>query len=269
MVVRNCLNSFILKKPFWYSLGLDSLFVFFMAVLYAQLLAWSKRTLISLTGSNPEFLQQRMLKMAPEQIVHLGQDLQAFLAFFMLGILVLLAVSLLLFSLAQALEWNYLLKKRLSQNWYWRWNALHLILVMPIVGYLVLMAFSQFLFTGLLGLFIREEQLLAFLSQFFIMFLLLFLSIIFFAVQLRFAQHYQAFQSMGRGILLITKKWKQLWPALLLMVAIALVLSVQYSYFVRFLALSELVLMGIKIFLSLLFIAWMRVYFVSIVHGTN
>jgi len=257
---RNYLNSFKFKKEYWYSLLIDTGFlgIIGLVMFFFGSLIQRKAYLIS-QGRTAEQLQQMILSMQSEQMQAYLSSLKSFVLVFALGMIIILVGGLFLYSLSRSLIWNRLLEKKFSKKRYWKWNLLNLVLIIPIIVYLLVFGLVRVILGYVVSLFGSQIVLNIFYSLVSLIFLFA-LVIFVFLVYYSFAGKYKVWESIGEAFRLIKMKWKRIWPVFLLVLGTAIVVSLILWPIGRLLVYQQAVLVGINLAVSLLFIAWMRIY---------
>ncbi len=257
---KNYLNSFRLKKEYWNTLLIDVVFlgVISSVLIFFGSLLKEKAYMIS-QGKTTEQLQQMLLSMDPGLAQAFLSNLKGFVITFALGLIVILVGGLLLYSLSRKLIWDYLLGKEFNKKTYWRWNLLNLVLIVPIIIYLFAFGLVRLVLGYGVSLFKSQIVLDVFynLANLFLLFILI---VFIFLVYYNFAKEYKVWESVGKAFHLIKIKWKRIWPMFLLVLGTAVVLSLILWPVGRLFAYQTSVLMGVNIAISLLFLAWMRIY---------
>jgi hypothetical protein len=92
------------------------------------------------------------------------------------------------------------------------------------------------------------------------MFFLFILVVFVFLVYYNFNKEYKVWESMGKAFNLVKSKWKDVWPMFLFILGTAVVLSLVFWPMGKIFAYQLNILMGINLAVSLLFLAWMRIY---------
>jgi len=133
--LQQYIDSFKVKKVFWVTFLTDLIFFGAVGLIFSQFSTYLQHKSVEImAGRTPEQIQQLILS-APEQALPFLEQLKSFL-FVSVGTLALLVIlTFLLFSLEQAFIWNTLQQKKVTSKTYWRWNLLHLGLIIPLLLY--------------------------------------------------------------------------------------------------------------------------------------
>ncbi|GAF84563.1 unnamed protein product [marine sediment metagenome] len=217
-------------------------------------------------GKTTEQLQQMLLSMDPGQAEAFLSNIKGFVITFVLGLIVILVGGLLLYSLSRKLIWDYLLEKKFNKKTYWRWNLLNLALIIPLLIYFFAFGLVRLILGYLVSLF-KSQVVSAVFYDLVNLFFLFILVIFVFLVYYFFTEKYKVWESIGSAFNLIKTKWKDIQPMFLLIVGTAVVLSVVLWPIGKLFAYQQGVLIGINIVVSLLFIAWMRIYVLRSIKG--
>ena len=193
----------------------------------------------------------------------------------------LLVSGLFLYSLSQALIWNYLEKKKLTKKTYWRWNALNLALLFPLTGFALVFMAVKLLVALFLNLilalipvfYVTHAALLDSIcvlinnaANFYL--IRIFPSLIFF-ISYSFVKKYRVWASLVAGFTIFGQKWKQLLLMLFLATLTASLLSlVMLPINQQLLYYHPLVSALLNLLAAVLFLAWLRLYVLkTIAHG--
>ena len=259
------LDSFKFGKRYFTTLLIDGGFVLLIAGLF-----FSFSSLVSaksqgiLQGKAPEQLQQYLLSASPEQLQSVYGSLQAFLFTSIGGIIILSLATLFLCSLARALIWNLLIKKKLTKQTYWRWNLLNLALIIPLVGFLVGYVVVKFVLVLIVGFITSNpapgEIIAMLINIVFIVFVLNF----FFLTYYGFVRRYKVWESIGQGFEELKNKFGSLYKMMSLQVITVIIISVAISLILKYG--GKLFLLPastgsvVNVVMSLLIVAWIRIY---------
>ncbi|HIH11156.1 TPA: hypothetical protein HA241_03130 [Candidatus Woesearchaeota archaeon] len=189
---------------------------------------------------------------------------QAFLGnikvfFFLLtgGTILVIILTILIFSLFQARIWSTLLAQPLTLKKYWRWNWITLIIGIILVIYLMVYAFIRF-FTNLIPypneityLIVTQLVVLVFLLTFF------FISFIVFK---EFAQTNKVWETFHNVYLTLVKHKKTLLKKYGFTILTTVVIGIISSLLQRFFITQPIITMFISIGFLLIITSWMRVY---------
>ena len=272
---QNYLHSFSLKKAFWFTFAIDLIFIVLVVLAFMAFNNYAKAKTTSIAGTaDPEQFQQQLATMTPEQLLSFGEGIKSFLTVFAVGLLVLIVFTWLGYSLAAAWNWNYLTGRKFQlRTAYWRWNALQLIILLLTVGYVAIALLIKLLFSLLFSLAIENANLLQFLNQLVSLLLLLLFFIFLFLIYHSFVQKYRVWESLAGGFKLFFSQARAIGIAYLFMMGTALALSL--IYWLIYLLLSrqylfpEKTTLWIQLVLSLLFLAWLRLYVLQTVPAVS
>ena len=255
--IKNYLKSFKFKKEYWYTLIVDGLFLGILAFglyLFNELI--TKKAYLISDGKSVDQIKQMLLSMDPVKAQAFLDTLRSFVFTFMIGTVILVVGSLLLYSLSRKLIWNYLTKHKTR---YWKWNVLNLVLIIPLLIYLIIFGLVKLILNSLIIL-IKNKSLISFLDSSINLFFLLTFITFGFLVYYNFSKKYEAWNSIGKSFHLIRKRWVRIWPLFLLSLMTAVVLSALLWPITKLLAAQTV---GLGIFsgvVSLFYLAWLRLY---------
>jgi len=250
-------HSFKLKKEQWYPFLVDSVFLFLFtwAVVFFSNLITSKAYLIS-QGKTADQLKQMLLSMEIDKATAFLSGLKSFFLTFIIGLIVIVIGSLLLFSLSRKLIWTYLLKKKTP---YWKWNGLNLVLIIQVIIFLLIFGVLRILLGTIFTLF-KSQIVLDIFYALFSLFTGIILVLYLFLVYFSFTEKYAVWNSIGQAFHLIKVKWSNLWPAFLLILATFGILSLLLWPLNYWLVSYKTLLLILNTLLTLFFLAWARVY---------
>ncbi len=277
---RQYFDSFKLRKEFWTVALIDVIFFGSIGLLFSQFGRYLQNASSTLmAGRTPEEIQQ-LLAAAPEQALPFLDQLKSFLLVSLGLIIVLVVLAFLLFSLEQAWIWNYLRTKKLTTKTYWRWNLLHLGLLIPLLIYGLGAGILKLLTSALFRVLANISPTLYFnhaavidsivlilnnaVSFLLILFFLLVLSLIYY----EFTEKYRVFASIQDAFGLIKAHWSSWWRMILLMVLTAVVLTALLIPVRNWLFIYPMWSAIVNLVISFLFLGWMRIYLLStLAHG--
>jgi hypothetical protein len=278
-MVNNFFNNYLgsFKSFRWYSALVDISFVGIISLLLLVVGRFTESAVTKISmGLNTEELKQFFLTAPMDQLQQYYGNLQFYIVvFIILAVLTLIAI-LFAYSYSRALIWNKINNKKLSKKNYWKWNSLNLTLIVVLFFYLIFYWLIMLIFNALLKLitypftnfvmshpdFIRGAITLlnAILASFLIILLLTFVFLAYF----NFAKHYKVMSSWSWSFKKITGKLK-------------LTLKIVFYGMLTYLFIGLLGL-GIKnifpagwstifnVLLSLLYLAWFRIYLVKTIN---
>ena len=279
--LQHYLNSFKLGKQFAHTFLMDLaslsiiIFSFIWFSSYAQ-----QRSLELLQGRTTAELQQMMVSLSPEQLLPFMTSLKWFLVTSLIGLVILIAASVLVFSYSQARIWNYLQGKRVTNNNYWRWNLLNLSLLIPLLLFLAVLLIVKLFMMLLLNLpaklmpifYLTHSNLMENIrlvidgAALFYM-VVLFIIVVFFIYH-HFVKSYKIWDSIGAGFSAFNKNWKKILLLASFATVSALLTTVILLPIKKALIFYPFWSMMLNIALAAFFLAWLRRYvFNSILHG--
>lgn len=271
--IKNYLDSFRMKRQFWQIFLVDLVFFGLAALAFTWFGSYLQaKSLALMGGKTPEQIQGILASASPEQVLPFLTQLKSFLLISIGGFLLLIVLAFLFYSLSRAVVWNHLLGKKLTRETYWKWNALNLALIIPVLLYgvfylivkLIAGGIIKFLMTINPAFYVQHttimDALLTIANGAVSFILTLFLLIIVFFIYCQFTEKYKVWLSIGESFHLIKKYWPRLWRALLLMVLTALILTGVLWPVRKLLIYRPLWTMAVNLAVSLLFLAWMRIY---------
>jgi hypothetical protein len=232
---------------------------------------------VLMNGMTLEQMQEFMATAMPEQLLPFTQALQSYLLMFVFGGILLLVGSLLFFSWCTALIWNHLQGKHLGRKTYWRWNLLHLAIILPMLGYALLVVVVKFIFNGVLRwlftvsttFYLAHESLLtsiATLVNGIVSFILMLLFLVWlFLVYYAFVEKYKVWSSIGEGFRQFRAQWSRLWRGMLWMLALSIILALLLML-IKKLPLLSWILILIQFLLSVAYFTWARKYVLQLMH---
>lgn len=264
---QNYLHSFSFQKTYWYTLAIDLLFALLLILAFASFNNYAQSRLIAVTGTaNPEQFQQAMSTMNPEQFLAFAQQMKSYLTIFFTGFTALILLTWLGYSLDTALVWNLLTNQKFPlRRRYWRWNRLHLVVLLLTIGYVAIALLIKILSSLLFSLFTDNPTVLPVLNQLVSLLLLLLFFIFLFLIYYSFVRNYKVFESIAESFKLFKVHARQIWLAYLFIVGTAIAISLLYWLLNRQFLFTEQTALWIQLVLSLLFLAWLRAYLLQVV----
>ncbi|MBI4980474.1 hypothetical protein HZC30_02855, partial [Candidatus Woesearchaeota archaeon] len=142
--LQHYLHSFKLNRSFWYTFILEAAAV---AAIVLIILAFgniltSKAYAIS-NGKTPDELKLMLLSGTEETAKDFLSKIKIFTVMFVGGGIALIAIILMLFSLAQKSIWSKLTAQKFSWLNFWRWNMMTLLLILFFLIYLLIYTFFR------------------------------------------------------------------------------------------------------------------------------
>lgn len=281
--LQSFLHSFKVKPVFWKTFIADLVFVALLLIVFTTFSTYlQNRSFEVMGGRTAEEIQQILASSSPEEMLPFFTELKSFLVFAITSISLLTIAFFLLFSLEQAWVWNSLLHRRITKNSYWRWNLLHLGLLIPIVLYglifTLIKVITAYVFGAVLtsspALYLRHaallDSILLILNNAVSFMLGLLLLLLIFFMYSTFTEKYKVWISVGEGFSLLKAHWNKIWRILLLMVTVALILTGILIPLKQGLQFYPLISTISNVSISLLFISWMRSYLlITLGHGSH
>jgi len=275
---KNYFHSFKFKPTYWKTVFYDATFFILLTLIFSWMGRYLQQKSIEITaGKTPEQLQQ-MLASSPELLAVYLTQLKSFLVTVIILFFVLIIIFLFFYSLTRALIWNSLLKKKLTKKTYWRWNTLNLALIFPLlifgIGYLIIKVIfgllinliltinPDFYITHSTGMEIIRTVLNGTVSLILGLILLVFVLLTYYS----FTQKYKVWVSIGEAFSLLKKKWSRIWRLILFSLITAVLLTLITYPLKMALLYRPLILTLIQLVVSILFIAWLRMYLLQTVH---
>ena len=249
---------------------------FFFFSFFMILFSWFSHVVQSqaaevMQGKTAEQIKE-MIASSAAQSAPFMHYLTSFLIMVIGGILLLSLLTFLCFSLTQAAIWNHLLGQKLTRKNYWRWNLLHLVLVVPLLFYLLMFFIVKIIFGALFKFIVSffstfyfqnlslMTSILTFLNNMVSFFLVIVLLLLGFQIYFRFTKEYKVWYSIGDSFALFKKQWRAFFRVafygfITILVVGLLAIPIQLYVFEPFLAI------GLQLVLVLGYVAWLRIYF--------
>lgn len=208
----------------------------------------------------PEQIQQ-LLVTQPQEAQAYFMQLKSYMIFLLGGGGVLVLLSLLAYSYAQAWIWNFLHHQHLTKKNYWRWNLLQIVILLPLLPIILGWILMQMLLRQLSLPVVLAQPIHDVVTLLFLLALLL----VAFVIYSIFTQRYRVWESIGIALSLMKKQAPHLGKIFVLALLLSFVLSLLLQ------ALKVILPFGIIPLVSgvfLLFISWYRLYvFRTLHHG--
>lgn len=266
------LHSFLVRKPFWSTVLIDLVFLTVLILIVTAFGAYLTSQSAQLSGGQTTAQLESMLSTDPEGLLAFLQDLKWLLITALAGIVALALFTLFGYSFCQAWIWNLFNGTKLQKKNYWRWNALHLAVLLLLlgflIGYLIVKLITGFIFYKLFTiskLFYLNHQtvmnyLMTGLNSLVSFFLILLFVITIFFFYHHFVKSYRVWSSIGAGF----KVWRQHWKKILWVIVLALVTGAVPTFISlllgQLLLLHPFILLAVQITISVLYLAWVRWY---------
>jgi hypothetical protein len=222
----------------------------------------------SLSGSlqnvaTPEQFQQLLVSASAEEAQALLGSLQSFLLSFLVGTVILIAGTFLIYSYSRHYLWTRLVKK--STKRYWKWNGLVIGLLIAAVLYFLVTLVIRIPLTSLLVSIQSDTLFNSIQIGLSSLFVLIFIMYMFFVYN-SFAHTYRIWDSLGAGFHTIKHQWSKVWRVFLAGFGILLVLSIFLGYLQGALfAYSDMIFTVVNLILLLLYMGWFRSYVLRVV----
>ena len=245
---RLFLDSFKVKKNFFYIIGYDLMF-YIIATVFVSIFGGILTKISSTVDLN--LINKALLDPTPAQMKVIEttvNNAKVLVYLLVASIFLYLLIILFSWSLSRGLIYANLLKKKFNSKFYWRFLLLNLVYFVPLI--LISLAFIYV---------IKEipQAFYVFILVLLVMFYFLTLSYIF------FIKGNKVFKATGNAIEFGFTKLHKLAIPLLLIIVVFIVISFISSLINRILG------FGIQPFVSLIvfliFMAWARIYFVKVV----
>jgi len=273
--LQDYLSSFKVQGEFWYVFFLNAVFVSVIGTLGYWFVETVKiKSEVLMQGKTPEQLQIFFTSSTPEQMLPFLEQLKAFLLFFVVIGVLLLLLGFFGYSLVQARGWNYLLRRKLSKDNYWKWNVLQLVLIIPLglywlIAFLIMVIVKgmvQFLFNLNSWVSINfangVDNFLIILNSVLIFIFVVLFVLILYAIYYIFTKDYQVWASIGKALHMLKLKFRVLRKlflgGLVTLMAVELLMAPVRNWLINSTLLG---VMDISIFL--LFLVWLQAYFVK------
>lgn len=274
---KDYIRSFKLTNDFWMTLTVDFIFFGIMMMVFSWFSDYVQgKSILLMQGKTPEQLQELFLSSPADAAPYLN-DLTTFLITFLVILAILLLLTFFGFSLIQAMIWNHLLGKRLSSKNYWRWNALHVTLLFPLLIYGLLFFILKLITGGIFNFLLTLNETFYFQHVSLVLSTLKFLNagtgfilavpflLFLFLVYVNFVKEYRVWFSIGEGLRLSKVHRKKIvmiaFFSLVSMIGLTMVL-LPFQSLVR----TSFLLTGIDLLFLLAFVSWLRIYFLKMVN---
>lgn len=250
-------------------LSLGSIVLFFF--LLSQFL--QKKAQLLLAGRTPQEIQQLFIT-SPELAASLSKNLFSLIFWTLGGGLFLLLGTLLLYSFAKAWIWNFLEKKKLTRKTYWRWNVLHIAILLPLFFYALLAIVVRLIIFGAVKITFKNfpefyllhkpliDQLIILFNNFLNFSLLLVGFLFLFLVYHSFVQKYRVWESLGEAFHLLKVKFSLLGKIFLQVLCTAMAFNILIFMVQRFLFPQQNIITGLTLGVLVLLLSWMQVFLV-------
>jgi hypothetical protein len=263
--INNFLKSFIPNRKHLTSFFTDAITIGLLLVLlisFSNVLE-TKATDLLQGQDTAEELQAYFLTAPAEELEAYVGTIQGFVAIFIIGMIVFLALFLILFSLSRSLLWHNLLDKKFTFKKFWRWNLLNLFIL--VIGFIYAMVFlilkSIFMIIVTMFNVVQLTLTVDYVLNFFA--LIIFLIILFFTYS-NFTKEYKVFKSISFALKELKHKWTQIWPVLIGAFIVASVITIVLYLIGVPLQYYATLLLIINFIITFLFITWFRLYLLKV-----
>ncbi len=238
--------------------GIEAFFAALWAVLFLSVSSYLNARSAGLPS--PEQFQQ-LLTAAPLEAQAAFASLKSFVIVSFLIVLLFAVLFLLSYSFVQSFIWNKLLKKPFHRKSYWKWNVLHIVLIIPSLLYLFILLIITLVLQQIS--FLSANVTVATLFFGFLKLLYIFIFIFFiFLVYYSFTKSYYIWGSIGYAFSLLKLKWSSLWKQFLFSLGTFIVVGIILTVPPKIFLYNQTILQVIDAIVFLLFLAWFRVYLV-------
>ena len=259
-------NSFReLNKKFIHVFLIDAVYwaaMVFLWFLLEKFLGYKSGTFAG--GKTTEEMKQLLATAAPEELSAFLSELKVYIVSTIGSVVIFVILAIVLFALVQALIWHLILNKKFRKKllWKWIWFTLLSILIflISLVPFLIIKILILVLLRG------ASYNAANAVSQAINLIYFLIFLFFFFLYCHQFTKEPKAWQSLADTFGLIKKKFKGLATHYVFALILAAVLSLVIYlllYLISGLQAYSLYISGV---ISLLFLAWLRIYLVKIVH---
>lgn len=240
------------KKEFWFTLILDSLTVLFIYLLFSgfgKILAIKAKAISQ--GMTVEQLKVALLTGTAEANKLFYLNARSFVLYFVIGILAVISLSLLIYSLSRKLIWQKLAKEHFLANNLWKWALLGVIQTI-LISVIALIYAAINLSLSAFGAGLIISIIFALMGALFLTTILCFL----FLSEISFSKTGKIWQSV-----LDFSSWKKAWKLWLLSAIIWFILRIVLSYPLGWInRYSNIASNIVGILILLIFISWLRLY---------
>ena len=279
-IFRGFLDSFKLDKDFGYTFLADAVtfsLIFTAFTLFASYI--QEKSVGIMQGRSIEEIQQ-LAASGTEQLLPFLTEVRSFLFWSLAALLFLVIASFCLYSYSQAVIWNHLENKKVSRKTYWRWNALNLVLLLPIAGfsivYLIAKIFLLLAIDFIYGWFpifyvthasLMDSVRMAVTGIVGFYLILVFMLLILFIYH-GFSKKYKVWEAVSSGFILLKQKGRKALILLLFAVGTAEILTLLTSLLRQpLMYTTPLAAAIVNIILVASFLAWLRLYvFKTLLH---
>ncbi len=262
-MLKTYLHSFKLNRNFWYTFALEAaaLTAIVLIILAFGNILTAKAYAIS-GGKSPDELKLMLLSGTEETAKDFLTKIKTFTVLFVGGGIALIAVILMLFSLAQKSIWGKLTSQKFSWLNFWRWNMMTLLLILFFIIYILVYALLRLTLNLLIPLTGTAYTLTwQIINLFFLLVFLLFTFIILYSL----AEKHKVWEAVGNTFHSIKSHWSKLWKLFLLSWATIVLLSLILWLLSKALSSASIFFSAtawtvITVAFFLAFVSWMRIY---------
>lgn len=277
---KHYFDSFRLGKTFLLTLLIDTLsfsllaylWLVFGSILTARAYAISE-------GRTAEELKLLMLSGSLEANELLLANIKSFVFTFIIGLVLAVAITILIFSLSRMIVWDKVLSRVLgshSSNLSWKnfkkWNGITLVMLLLSAVYILIYGIIK-LIINLITSSLSEVVFLWVNRGVNYLFFIIFIVLMFILFN-SFSREHKAWHSVGDAFHQVKASWAKLWKSFIFIVLTSAVASAVFGLIVfillkLFLSLSSTFLLHpgllplLSAFIGLLLISWIRLYLVS------
>jgi hypothetical protein len=258
-MVKTLIESFKLNEKFKLTTLIEAVF-FTIIFSLGSFFSWMLNSKIKefSNGQTPEQLRLLLASMEPDQMNVFMTQIQSYLMFFLVGAIIILVLTLILYSLSRSLIWNKLVHNKFTFNKWKKWILLSVALLIPLIMFLIVYAVVKIVLNVILVSLISDNTVLIIFNLIINYGLFLFLLIFIFLVFYSFAKNNKVWSSIGNAFGLIKIK---LWKYYLFVLIVSLLINViAYLY-------SLITSWGtgvVNLLLVVIFLSWARMYLVKV-----
>jgi len=262
--IKKYLDSFRVKKEFWFGFGIDAatlLIVTALAFMFNLILI--SRTNAVTGGRTPEGLKAAMIAGTVEANQLLLSNVKMFVFVLILGGIFVLVASLFIVAWSRSRVWNNYLKQKFDWKKYLKWNPLILVVFLILFLYLLIYALTKLIINLIIStvnttvyLVINNVVNLIFVLIFFILSMLIFYS---------FTKKYAVWESVGNAFSLIKKNFKSISIMFGFMFITLLVINYLLNLLFTKIVFHQILMFVLGFIISLMLVNWVRHYLVKVV----
>jgi hypothetical protein len=190
----------------------------------------------------------------------LAQSMQNFIYFFAIGIILLIIICLLAFTLSRASIWNYLLKKKFNFKHYLKFNLLNILLAVILAVIIIIILILRTVIIMPLVLVSLNFALL--ISS--LLFLIIFTAIIYFVslIYINYTKTTKISEAFNKTFKLLKTKFADISYSYLFILVVSIIISLlaRLIWFLPFYLQRYF-----NFAVILIFLAWMRIYIINVI----